>query len=165
MYFSPGSPRISQIIYRKLPKFWFQTAIPALQGVIIMGPCVNHTIFIILMRQIVTVFRIVKGKLQHLHSWKACILDQLSHRRSQKAQIFCDDVQMSEPLFHSLKKRQSRSFLPMAPLCGLISKRNGPVFIKASKMVYPHRVIQTKAIFHPSHPPIKSGFLMVFPPI
>ena len=106
-----------------------------------MGSCIDHTVFIIVVRQIFTVISCIKSKLQDLHSRVTCLLHQTDHAGGQESEILRDDLLFAQFLLHHSKQFIARSLLPVTVLCRRISVRHEPVLVESPEMVDTEHIV------------------------
>ena len=106
-----------------------------------MRTSINHAVYRIIVRQIITVFSGIKRKLDQFHARESGILYHLDHRRSQITEIFHDDVQFAEFFFQCAEKIHARSFSPLTVSCRLIFSRNRIIGIKSTEMIDTDNII------------------------
>ena len=96
----------------------------------------------------------IKGKLQHLHSRIAGVLQKLMYRGGKKAKIFCNDGPLTNYLLHCTEKVQPRPSFPCTFFGCLSRSRNSIVSIKAPEMIDTKHIIKPKLERNTVQPPV-----------
>ncbi|MPM88543.1 hypothetical protein SDC9_135647 [bioreactor metagenome] len=138
---------------------------PAQHGVVVVGAGVHHAVFLVVVRQIVTLFPRVKGKLQHLHTGVAAAAQQLPHTGGQKAQVFGDDLPPAKLLADGADEVEPRPLAPAAIAGVGCAVGDGVIAFQPAKMVNAHGVKQLKAGGKAAHPPIIAGLGQYIPAV
>ena len=128
-----------------------------------MGACINDAVFVIIMRQILIIFTVVKSKLEYFHSRKVKALPQFCDGRGDNAEILRNNRKRAEFFFYCVKKPASGAFHPFPARCVGVSERYGIIAFKTAEMIYSQYIKKGKLVFNPFDPPVIPRFGMVFP--
>ena len=139
--------------------------IPALNGVVVVGSRVDHTVLIVVVGQVNALPVGGEGELQHLHPRETGLSHHLKHAGGQEAQILRDDLQLAQLPLNGVKELQPRSLLPVAAGGGVVLRRDGVILVESPEMVHPHHIAQFKAVGHPANPPVVSRLFVVVPAV
>ena len=95
------------------------------------------------MRQVLHAGRIpvIERHFDDLHSGVPRLLQQFVHCRSQKSQVFGDDLFLADPRLHRPEKLDPGALSPFAELRGLITVGNCIILGKAMEMINSYDVI------------------------
>ena len=108
-----------------------------------MSARIADTVFNVIIRQIIIIPDIVKGKLENTHAGQIVAVPEGFHSRGDNAQIFSDNRQRTvESLENMVEKVGSRPFFPLAIDGGFFPVRNGPVGFKTAEMVDAEEICQ-----------------------
>ena len=105
-----------QILFRELLVLLRHVLQKSYRSIVVMGSGIDHTVFIIIVGQIIAVIARIKSKLQDLHSRVACPIHQSDHAGSQESEILRDDLLFTQLLLHHSKQFIARSLLPVPGL-------------------------------------------------
>ena len=126
---------------------------PAEHRVVVVGAEIADAVFIAAVRQIVRLAVGVKGKLHHPHAGQAGVLQQLSDRRGQIAEVLGDKLGIVEPARQHAHQGHARARTPAAVLRGGVAVGHGPVAVQPAEVVDAQHIIEEGGTLDAADPP------------
>ena len=130
-----------------------------------MSSRIYHTILNVIVREIIAVFRPVKGILQDFHAGISRIFKKFFRHRRESSEIFRYDRNISERTFKVLKEVHARSFADLTFLRRLISIGHSIILGKSVEVINAEDVIEFHIAGDPVDPPLIARLLKGFPVI
>ena len=159
---------VTQVIPDKVLVFLRKTQEPAVDGLVIVGTGVNHTVIVVVMGQVIVCaadISLIKSKLQYLHVGIAAVTDQLANTLGQQTQVFGNDTLLAQGVTQGVEQIHAGTLLPVAVLGAVRACGNGEVLIEATEVVNADHIIELVAVPHSGDPPVVARGFVVIPTV
>src|SRR6185312_11191919 len=136
---------------------------PAERGVVVVSTGVDDSVGDVAMREIGVAAALCEAELQDPHAWHAEVFAQLVDFRSDEAEVFGDEGQVSEDLFEAIEECLARSFDPMTVHGGRLVSGDGPEGFEAAEVVEADEVVERERTTDARDPPVEAAFFKQAP--